>query len=273
MSLGEFNPNVTILTLQLWPGLLVLTGLDKLPRRVLVLALFFLIVAIPILLSQHDSSQLALLLSPVAFLLAWYCRRFFIPALAVLWCACFLLVIPLDLTAYRASLHQVAWLPSSYRARIIIWDETAEQFFAHPWLGVGTRSTRILRQEQAATVEKPKGFVFSRSLGQHAHDLFLQTWFELGAVGAILIALAGAAVIMRIRFLPIRAQPFAASTFTAFAGIAAFAWDMWQTWWMAAVGLTALYLFVGTTAVRERQPKGYHCPKDQAPLLHSVRGA
>jgi O-antigen ligase len=213
-------------------------------------------VAMPIVISRHDSSQLALIASLLVLLLASKWRLTVVTGLASLWCACFVIVIPLDIAVYRAGLHEVSWLPSSYRARVIIWDYTAEQVIAHPLFGVGARSTRILRQEQASTVEKPEGFVFSRSLGQHAHDLFLQTWFELGAVGAILIAIAGAAVIMRIRFLPIRAQPFAAATFTAFAGIAAFAWDMWQTWWMAAVGLAALYLCLGAAATHARPPEG-----------------
>ena len=32
-------------------------------------------------------------------------------------------------------------------------------------------------------------------MGHHAHNIFLQTWYELGAVGALLLAVAGAAVV------------------------------------------------------------------------------
>jgi hypothetical protein len=82
-------------------------------------------------------------------------------------------------------------------------------------------------------------------LGRHAHSLFLQTWFELGAIGAVLAALAGGAVATRIRLLRKRSQPFGVATFVAFATIAAFAWGVWETWWMATVGLAALYLCLG----------------------------
>jgi O-antigen ligase len=255
-DISKFKLNTTLLMLNLWPALLVVSAFENVKHRVVFVPLFFLAVTVPIVVSNHSSSQVALATSLPVLALALKWPRFVIAGLASLWCGCFLLVIPLDFAAYKADLHQASWLPSSYRARIIIWDYTAEQVFAHPVFGVGARSTRILRQEQATTVVKPEGFVFSRSLGQHAHDLFLQTWFELGAMGVILIALAGAAVIMRIQVLPIRAQPFAAATFTAFAGIATFAWDMWQSWWMAAVGLAALYLCVGAASVRERPPEG-----------------
>jgi hypothetical protein len=47
-----------------------------------------------------------------------------------------------------------------------------------------------------------EGFVYT---GRHAHDLFLQTWYELGVVGALLMAIAVALSISR---LPFEAQPF-----------------------------------------------------------------
>jgi len=57
-------------------------------------------------------------------------------------------------------------------------------------------------------------------------------------------------VAFRMSLLPIEAQPFAAASFAVFLSIAAFAWGIWQTWLMCAVGLTVLYLRMAISAAR-----------------------
>src|SRR5262245_61934301 len=118
----------------------------------------------------------------------------------------------------------------------------AERVLEHPVLGIGADSTPAARAKTAMPAEKPKGFVQARTTGHQAHNLFLQSWYELGLLGAVLAAVAGAATALRILLLPEPAQPFGAAAFTLFAVIAAFAWGMWQVWLVAAVGLLALYL-------------------------------
>ena len=67
----------------------------------------------------------------------------------------------------------------------------------------------------------------------------------------MVVALAGAAGVMLVPVLPFAAQPFAAASFAAFAIVAAFAWGMWQGWFMCAAGSCHLYLRVATAAVDE----------------------
>ncbi len=251
ISLSELNQNVTIVMLSLWPALSILALVASKPRRTLHLTLLFVVTALAVLFSEHQSSQIALVLSLLTFLLAWKWRTAVIRALAALWCLAFALVIPLDFAAYNAGWHMATWLPNSARARIILWEYTAEHVLEQPWLGVGVYSTHSLNQMQRQHVDKPQGFIFPRSSGEHAHDLFLQTWYELGLVGAILLALAGAALALRMLRLPKDVQPFAAASFAAFFGIAAFAWSIWQTWFMCAIGLLILYLRVAASAPRE----------------------
>lgn len=248
INMSLFNHNATLLMLQLWPGLLLLSLLAS--ARTLVMSVFFVALSVPLLLSQHESSQVALVGSVLVWLLARQWPALVVRGLAVLWCAGFIVVIPLAFLVYKEDVQRTAWLPSSFRARIIIWEYTAERVFEHPWLGVGATSTRALHQPRAEA-ERPEGFVFPRATGQHAHNLFLQTWYELGLVGALLVAVAGAFAALRILALPPQAQPFAAATFAAFAAIASFAWGMWQTWWICAIGLAALYLCLGAVMVRE----------------------
>jgi O-antigen ligase len=239
--------NTAILTFSLWPGLLALRIIASGRRRAILMGLFFLAVATCAVLSDHRSSMVAVCVSLLVFFLAWNWTRPVIRALAALYCLAFVLVIPVDFAAYNANLQTAEWLPSSFRARLIIWEYTAERVFDHPWLGIGAASTPALREprEQA---ENPQGYVYPRNTGQHAHDLFLQTWYELGAVGVLLIAFAGAAVAFRISLLPIEAQPFATAHFAVFTSLAAFAWGMWQTWLIFAVGLSVVYLMTATTA-------------------------
>ena len=257
--LSELNQNVTIVMLSLWPALSVLALVADRHRRRLFLGVLFIVTALAVLLSQHQSSQIALVLSLVAFLLAWRWRTAVIRALAALWCLAFALVLPVDFAAYNAGWHMAPWLPDSARARIILWEYTAERVLEHPWLGIGVNSTHVLNRR--GHIDQPQGFVFPRSSGEHAHNLFLQTWYELGLIGAILLALAGAAIALRMLRLPKQMQPFAAASFAAFFGIAAFAWSIWQTWFMCAIGLLILYVCLAARAPREeasRKPATAH---------------
>jgi O-antigen ligase len=249
---SELKHNAAILTFSLWPGLLVLSTTASGMRRAILMGLFFIAVAACAILAKHASSLVALGVSLLVFFLAWNWRRPTIRALAAVYCLAFVLAIPVDFAAYNANLQTAEWLPDSFRARLIIWEYTAERVFDHPWVGIGAASTPALR-EPRDQAEKPQGYVYPRNTGRHAHDMFLQTWYELGAVGAILIALAGAVVILRISLLPPKTQAFATAHFAVFMSIAAFAWGMWQTWLMFAIGLSVVYLRTATSAAQPQE--------------------
>ena len=263
---SEFNQNITMLMFHLWPGLLVLSTLKGIRRRPLMIALFFLALAVPILISEHDSSLIALLGSILVLFLARQWPRLTTRALAAIWCLGFALVLPLNFLAYNAELHLAEPLPNSYKARVIIWEYTSERVLERPWFGIGMDSTSEMRPDPPhktapSRKEKPEGFVFKRTTAHHAHNIFLQSWYELGALGAILIAAAGALTVLRIDLLPLQAQPFAAATFAAFAIIAAFSWGMWQTWFMCAIALVPFYVAIASATVRGTAPP----PERQAP--------
>jgi hypothetical protein len=251
---SEFNQNAAMLSFQVWPGLLALYKLTEGKRyRALLLAGFFLALAVPILLSEHDSSQLGLFIALPILLVAWFWPLKTIKALAIAWCLGFAIVIPLDMLAYRAELHQAKWLSASARARVILWQYTAERVLENPFLGIGADSTAKVRDEQIGRPKKPKGFVFRRSTGQHAHSIFLQSWYELGLFGAILMAIAGAAVALSMQQLPRLAQPFAAAAFASFMTIAGLAWGMWQVWLLCAMALVPIYLTLAAAPFREKE--------------------
>lgn len=249
-KLGALRQNVTILVLYLWPALLALTALTRPSRRRTFALLFFAVVAVPVLLSERESAQVALIGSALIFAMAWIWRPGTARVLAIAWCLAFALILPLTFAAYQAELHKEHWLPKSARARIILWEFTAERVLETPWVGIGADATREMHK--SLTVEQPEDFVYPRTTGPHAHSLFLQVWYELGLFGAVLAALAGAATALRITSLSAEAQPFAAATFAAYGASVAFAWGVWQTWLLCGIALTLLYLLIASNAGTDR---------------------
>ena len=94
---------------------------------------------------------------------------------------------------------------------------------------------------------------FGWRAGAHAHNAFLQTWYELGAVGVILFMVTCSAVILSLGRLPRDTQRFALAQVAAFFAIVAFAWGMWQGWLMALTGLAALYIALAVNVYRVGQ--------------------
>ncbi len=250
VSMNKLNQNVTTIMLNAWPAMLMLSA-AAFRYRCGMMAVFLATTAVAVLISEHDSSQLALLGSVIVLALAWKWHRWVVRGLAVIWCLGFALAVPVAHLAYDEGLHLEESLPSSYRARVILWGYTSEKVLEHPVLGVGVNTTR--ERDNAGVNDRhkaprPEGFVMPRTTAHHSHSLFLQTWYELGAIGAVLFSIAGALVVLGTTTLPRNAQPFAAATFAAFATIAAFAWGMWQTWWICAIALAAVYVCLGARA-------------------------
>jgi O-antigen ligase len=263
ISLSELNQNVAILMFNLWPGLLSLKKVAGGTTRAVLISLFLLAVIVPVILSEHQSSQVALFGSLFIFSLAWMWRSQVIRTLAIVWCLGFVFALPLSLFASKADLHLASWWPRSFQHRLNIWEYTAERVLDAPWLGIGADSTSALVRQQRETTKQTQRSI--EKPGWHAHSVFFQSWYELGITGALLIALAGAALVLRIFVLPVDTQPFAAAAFSTFATIAAFAWGMWQTWLMCAVALMVLYF---STAVRASG--GLPGPRRGPKVLHAI---
>lgn len=248
----ELNRNVAVMLLMFWSALLCLVSFKDKRWRVVTIAGLSVAATAAIFLSEHEGSKVGLLFSAIVFALALPWPTTMRRVLWAGWCLAFVLVIPLALAAFKADLHQAEWLPFSARARVILWAYTAEQIPKAPILGIGLTSTRKMDLDPEARLEqiKPKGYVYAWRAGPHAHNEFLQTWYELGAIGVILLMAAGSTVILSVRRLPEPTQAFALAEFTAFVTIAAFSWGMWQSWLMAVTGLAALYVALAVNLYR-----------------------
>lgn len=262
ISPAALNANVAVMVLALWPALLCLatrlrgTRLDCRCRWACPAALLAAVAAAAFL-SEHDSSKAALVVSVLVFALATAWPNLTRRALWLGWCLAFALVIPLALAAYKAELHKADWLPFSAQARVTLWAYTAEHVRSAPLLGIGASSTRKLdqapenREKHWKAKQETEGFGWRA--GAHAHNAFLQTWYELGAAGVILFMAAGASLVMSLRRLPPPVQRYALAQFAALFAILAFGWGMWQAWLLALAGLSALYIALAGNFSRAAQ--------------------
>lgn len=253
----ELNRNVTVMLMTLWPAMLCVMVRARRWRFVCAGGLFLAVLA-AIFLSTHESSKLGIVASAMVFVLARASTAWVRRALAAIWALAFLLVVPLATLAYKAELHEAQWLQYSAKARISLWGYTAEQVPNAPIFGIGGSSTRKMDLDPETRLQaieaKAKGEDYEWRAGPHAHNAFLQTWYELGGVGALLFLAAGVGVILSSAQITQPTQPYVLAHFAAFMVIVAFGWGMWQSWLIALAGLATLYAALAVNLFRAEKP-------------------
>lgn len=221
----DLTRNIAPLTLTIWAGLLVANSRwSRTAARVL-----FVLAFVVIMMSEHETSKVAIIWSGLVYLLARRNLAWSQNLLRVSWVMACLAAIPLTLTLHRLDLHNSPTLPQSLRHRIIIWNHTAEETLKAPLLGIG--AGMMYRLDPKGVVPE-EGEEWSGA-SPHAHNAYLQTWFELGAVGAALLALLGLAILARIERVAEQVRPYAHATFAAAMAMAAASYGVWQPWFIA----------------------------------------
>jgi O-antigen ligase len=199
-----------------------------LPGRVgaAAMALAAIAAGAAVVLSVSETAKLALLAGGIAFALAWRWPRGTLTGLAAVLVLGMALALPLGRFPYAMGVQNQAWLPVSARERVLIWHHTAATAAERPLLGIGVQSTRF----QGDAPRGVPGEVTDRQLGWHAHNVYLQSWLELGAVGTLLLLAAGLAGIRGALALHPMLLPYAAALVAGVMAIAATGWGMWQPW-------------------------------------------
>jgi O-antigen ligase len=247
----EIKRNIAPLTLFLWPAVLAALGTFTRDRGLAVATAIVALAGTVVMLATHGTSKLAFAGALLVFALASFAPRLTGRAIVAGWVVVCVAVLPAALIAHRLDLHNAAWLEPSTRHRIIIWNYTAEQVLSAPWLGVGARTTYVLGPRLERTLPAPPdeqalaSFGIRRTLSTHSHSVYLQTWFELGLVGATLLTLLGLAILQAIRGLAVPLQRYAYATFASAAIMAASSYGMWQIWFIAMFGLCAALFALG----------------------------
>ena len=133
-----------------------------------------------------------------------------------------------------------AWaqnMPDSWSQRIGYWRHAVDLILAHPLRGWGLDASRT----------------FAPAINLHPHNGALQLWLELGAVGALAVALAAGLMLSRLA-RPRRDLLAAgvAGSAAAYLLFGALNFGVWQEWWLA---LGALVAVIAAAAVDlERRP-------------------
>lgn len=246
--------NVAVVMVLFWPALIIgvryASGLWQ-KRALLFVVAFF---AAVILISGHDSSRVALAVSGGLWILAVLRPTLADRAAAYLWLAATLAIVPLAVAAYQADLHKASFIQYSGRHRIVIWERTAENVLKAPIRGAGVAATRTIDETSSAGVERPlvAGTDIPDGVNVHSHNIFLQTWHELGAIGALLLAASGWPMLVWIRRRDERDRPYFHATFAAVATIASLSWSMLAAWFVATFGIVAIFAQLAALAIEDR---------------------
>lgn len=249
------NRNMAALSLALWPVLLAVSAVYSGQRARLIAAALAVLAALVVARSQHESSAVALLAGALVLSIAFASMRIAASLAAAGWIVACLLVVPVTDLAYRqGQLHLASWLPHTAKQRIILWGYTAAQVADRPLHGVGIASTKPLDDARRESLVKPQGHVYELRTGPHAHNAYLQTWYELGGIGALLFMVLGLAVLRHITQYAAAVQPWLLATFTTASLIGAFTWGMWQAWFMGAFAFAALLAMIAARGKTTSSP-------------------
>jgi hypothetical protein len=247
------NRNMAALCLVIWPSLLMLRTLCGTQMARHVGFALLTVAGVAILWSDHATSVIAITLGGLTLVGMSLAVRAMRTLIAVAWTAAALLAVPIASLAFDHQLQLAEWLQQTARNRIILWGYTASEIRKAPLLGVGVASTRELDEARAPTAARLEGYGYALRTGRHSHSIFMQTWYELGAIGAVLLLVIGLLGLRVLWRLPQVDQPIAFAGFVAAATIGASSWGMWQTWFMAAYGIWAVLLALALEGARRQR--------------------
>jgi len=274
INLYTLNRNLALLNVFLWPALLLLRARRTQPW--LAGAALIALTATAAFNSEHESSMIALVvgcLILVGMTVAPTVSRVLVVAA---WFAATMLIVPAANFAHDTGLHRADWIPETARNRIVLWNVTADRLHRAPILGIGIGSTKPLDEEAAASAPLEPGDTYAQRTGRHAHNIFMQTWYELGAIGAVLLLVIGLIALRAMARLPSADQPFAFASFASTMVLAAFTWGIWQPWFICAFGLWTVLLLVALDATRranDERPVANANPPPAEPSVHDGRPA
>ncbi|MBM3516977.1 MAG: O-antigen ligase family protein [Alphaproteobacteria bacterium] len=228
VTVNSINPATAIL------ALLAVAALPVLARRSGGLAVLFLLAVLAVLaLAPMAAAAIAAALGALVAALALRAPRATTGfVLAVILLA--LLGAPLLRSLVDPDAAWIGELPASWRHRVLMWQFVAERIAERPWFGWGFDAARGIPGGDAEL------FVGALTVPLHPHNLALQVWLELGAVGAVLFA----AIALVVLGAPLRPEgavdaPAAAALAATWAVLAFANYGAWQNWWLALAWLIA----------------------------------
>jgi O-antigen ligase len=173
------------------------------------------------------------------------------------WAMVTLMIVPIASILFAHKLYLSPWLFPSAQDRIVIWGYTSTEVAKKPLLGVGVAATRVYhRTKGGSNAALAPGSQFRLETGWHSHNVYLQTWYETGAIGAAFLLCIGILVLHSFASMPVAAQPFLCSTFAACALMGSTSFSLWAPWFIAALGMVAILTGLGSALIARRGSSG-----------------
>ena len=232
-----------LLSLFMWPAV---TGLLAYGRRWAAIILFVAAVALTLEFGS-ESGLIAIVLGWFAWWLASLAGRNAIRAFSFAFVV-FVLMTPFVFTRVLTTetidrvVAEVPHAPNSALVRLMIWKFTSERIAERPLAGWGfDAARRIPGGGEKFEMKDATGRTITTELNLplHPHNQVLQIWLELGAIGALIVALTGAGLIAQTAKLPPIARNGSIALITSILVFDSLSFGAWQSWWIAAVILVA----------------------------------
>lgn len=238
ISWGELNRNpsrgLIVLLAMTWPVVAWLLAQQRNWSAALTAAILIAACALSLQFDQLVTA-IGFGASGLVFAIALFARRFAILATSFS-LAFWMLAAPFLTPLLVVSPQLSEAVPLSWAHRIAIWRYTCARILEQPFFGHGIDAGRATTDMIAV-----RGLV-SRGIPVHPHSASLQTWHDLGLVGAVLAATLLAYSGWRLTKLFAHDKLGGAATAAVLAMLGLMAnvgWSLWQEWWIATLLLTA----------------------------------
>jgi O-antigen ligase len=245
----ETNRRLVNLLLLAWPAALLLARHGK----AWLAAGALLATVLAVLAGVSNSAQLAAVAAVPAALAGFALPRAVPPALAAV-AVLGVLAAPVAVPALLAPARFEGTVEDRYYSslhRLYIWEFASQRIAERPLAGWGYDAAP---QIPGGDAKLPHG---GNRMNMHPHNGTLQVWLELGGIGAVLWAALLVAIAWSLRCLRGRWAPaLAAGQLVAALLVVHLSFGIWQTAWLAALGLAAVAMRVASEVRQRDQPGG-----------------
>ncbi len=241
----QLNANATAIALFWWPAMMVTIYWKNIWAKKLSIVILSLSLAYLLYQTLSATAQFAFLVGGIAWLAAYVAPQKTDFLARTLWSLVVVGIVPIIMLIYFADIQNTTVLPYSFKDRIHIWHYTAKLVPENPVLGIGIRSSRHYTKSPAPGAAVPSKQNLVDRPGWHSHNLFLQTWYELGAIGAAFLLAIGLLLLRTIRQLDPGRRPFGYAIFASCSMVAAVGYGMWQSWLIAIYTWCFVFLLIG----------------------------
>ena len=229
------SQHVGTLSYLFWPVVLGLSITIQRGRKSLI-ALFVALTLISVSISINETAMLAMTIGIGAFLVASILPRTAVTLVGAIAVMATMAIVPLTYISHdMLQLWNNPYIPPSGQGRIHIWNQIAHAI-------VRSTPQEMLRGHGVvhlqALLYNGTGFIWEHAL---AYNVFLQTWYEVGLLGAVVLLVIVLVILGDIRRLPRYAMCCALGAFVVvIMSLVTTAWELWVPWHLGLIGLVAV---------------------------------